>query len=238
MKCSSLYSLPFKCLCLFACITLQVSAAPHQSHASIHAIAKQFMRQHVAASYQQTAKISTGKLDSRLKLHKCSKPLQAFLPRGSRDVGKTTVGVRCVDSKPWSLHLPVTVSIYKNVLISTQQLTRGDIITNADVKLASRDLALLPYGYIGSLQGAVGMKLKRRVLPGTALTPAMVEKPRIISRGQKVTIVAQSGRMQVRMAGKALAHGAVGDRIDVQNTRSKQKFEGIVTAAGEIEVEI
>lgn len=227
-----------KLLLLIMFSSAQSIAAQYQSHASIHAVAKQFMQQRIALTYQQSAKITSRKLDSRLKLRKCSKALRAFLPRGSRDIGKTTVGVKCEDAKPWSLHLAMTVSMYRNVLVSTQQLLRGDIITVNDVKLASRDLSTLPYGYIDKLDAGIGMKLKRRVQAGMAITPSMIDKPKVISRGQKVTIIAQSGRMQVRMSGKALAHGAIGDRIAVQNMASKQKLEGIVIAAGEIRVEI
>ena len=43
--------------------------------------------------------------------------------------------------------------------------------------------------------------------------------------------------MQVRVAGKALAAGAAGDRIAVQNTRSKRKLEGVVTERGEVLVQ-
>jgi flagella basal body P-ring formation protein FlgA len=230
-------------LLFVALLATPVVAGQHQSHASIRSVAKQFMQKHIASrhqqdGYQQQVTITTGKLDSRLKLKLCEKPLQAFLPKGSRDVGKTTVGVKCTGRKPWSMYLPVRVSMYRNVLIATRQLLRGELLQPADVKLASRDLAELPYGYVDDLPASLGMKLKRRVTAGTALTPTMLKKPQVISRGQRITILADSGRMQVRMAGKALAHGAVGDRIAVQNVSSKQKLEGVITASGEVRVKI
>lgn len=215
-----------------------VQAAAYQSHASIYSAAKQFMNRHLTARYRQNAKITVGKLDSRFRLKRCEKPLQASLAKGSRDIGKTTVGIKCTGAKPWSLNLPVRVSLYRNVLVSTRLLDRGAILQAGDVKLASRDLADLPYGYIDDLAASIGMKIKRRINPGTALTPAMLKKPQIISRGQRVTIVADSGRMQVRMSGKALANGAAGDRIQVMNVSSKRKLEGVVTASGEVRVEI
>jgi len=50
--------------------------------------------------------------------------------------------------------------------------------------------------------------------------------------------MAQSGSMLVRMRGKALDHGAVGDRIKVLNIKSRKKLEGIITVTGEVKVDI
>ena len=213
-----------------------VQAASYQSHASIYSAAKRFMQQHVTALHHQDAKITVGKLDKRFRLKRCDQALHTSLSRGSRSIGKTTVTVKCTGRKPWSLTLPVTVSLYRNVLVTTRQLNPGELLQAGDVRLASRDLADLPYGYIDDLAGSLGMKIKRRVNPGTALTPAMLKKPQLVSRGQRISIVADNGRMQVRMAGKALANGAAGDRIAVQNMSSKRKLEGVVTASGEVRV--
>ena len=153
-------------------------------------------------------------------------------------MGKTTVGVKCSGKKPWSLHVPATISIYKNILVAARQLQKGSELTAADVKLKKHDLADVPYGYFEDLKDGIGMKLKRRVLADSVLTPAMLKKQQVISRGQSVTIIAQSGSMVVRMAGKALGNGAVGERIKVMNIKSRKKLEGTVTSSGEVEVEI
>lgn len=213
-------------------------AASYQNHQSIYQAAKSFMSKHLASQDIKNPEIKVGKLDSRLKLNNCRKNLQAFLPKGSRELGKTTVGVKCTDSKPWSLNVPVTISIYKNVLVTTHPLQKGSVLNRDDIKLAKRDLATLSYGYFEDLDSEIGMKLKRRALSGAVLTPSMLVKPQVISRGQKVTIKAVSGRMEVRMAGKALDNGAPGERIKVMNLKSRKKLEGVVTATGEVEVGI
>lgn len=219
------------------CIPVAV-AETYQSHKSIYQTVKSFVRKNFTSQHNQKPEINVGKLDSRLKLKKCNKHLQAFSPKGSRELGNTTVGVKCTGSKPWSLHVPVTISIYKNVLVAARPLQKGTILTEADFKLAKHDLASLSYGYFEDPKAEIGMKLKRRTLAGTVLTPAMLKKPQLITRGQKVTITALSGRMEVRMSGKALGNGAIGDRIKVMNLKSRKKLEGVVTSAGEVEVSI
>lgn len=226
------------CLSLVLSVHPSIAAAASQSHKSIYQTARTFIYNHVASQQGLKPEIKTGTLDSRLKLKKCNKSLRAFLPKGSREMGKTTVGVKCVGSHPWSLHVPVTISLYKNVVVSSRTLRKGDVITVGDVKLTKHNIADLSYGYFVDTKSGIGMKVKRRAVAGTVLTPSMLKKPLIISRGQKVAILAQSGRMEVRMMGKALNNGAIGDRIKVLNIKSKQKLEAVVTSSSEVKVDI
>ncbi len=209
-----------------------------QSHKSIYQVAKKFIRDSTVSKDRGMTKVVTGKLDSRLKLKKCGKSLHAFLPKGSRVIGKTTVGVKCTGAKPWSLNVPITISIYKNVLAAKHSLQKGDILTESDIKLIEYDVSTLSYGYFDHVEAGIGMKVKRHILSEKVLTPSMLKKPQVITRGQKISILADSGRMQVRMMGKALNNGAIGDRIKVMNMKSRQKIEGVVTSAAEVKVDI
>jgi flagella basal body P-ring formation protein FlgA len=225
------------CICITLLVTNAI-AADFQSHSSIHETASQYVMDHVKSIYDTRPVIKPGKLDSRLKLRLCTQPLTAYLPDRNRGIGKTTVSVKCSDHKPWSLHVPVLVSLFKEVLVAKESLPRGKLLEVTDLKQVKYDLARLPHGYISEYSASVGMKLKRPLVAGAALTPNMVEKPRIISRGQRVTILAQVGGIEVRTSGKALAHGTAGQRISVQNIKSKRKLEGTVLASGEVKIDI
>jgi len=222
-------------LCMFIS---NAHAAGYQSHDSIHAAVQLFMTEHTEAVYEQRAEIKNGQLDSRLRLNQCGLPLEVYLPVGSRDIGRLTVGVKCADANPWSLHVPVTVTVYKNVIVTARSLSRGEVLTESDFKRVKYDMSQLPAGYIEDPIYGIGMELKRRLATGVPMTTSMMKKPNIIKRGQQVSIVARAGGMEVRMSGKALAHGAVGDRIRVLNVKSKKKLEGTVTPSGDIKVDI
>lgn len=219
-------------------ITTQVFAINYQSHDSIFKAATDFMQNTMAENALENATIKPGRLDRRLHLKQCDKPLTIFLPRGSRMVGKTTVGVKCEGSKAWSIHVPLTVSVIKPIAVASKLLPRGTILTKADIQMKPVDLSTLPQGYIEKRETVIGQKLKRRISAGTAFSPAMMKKPEKIKRGQRVTILARSGSMEVRMTGKALSSGAVGERIKVVNIASKKKREGIITAKGEIRIDL
>jgi len=51
-----------------------------------------------------------------------------------------------------------------------------------------------------------------------------------------VTLRAQTNALQIRVAGKALMDGALGQRIRVQNTASGRVVEGLVRSAELVEV--
>jgi flagella basal body P-ring formation protein FlgA len=53
-----------------------------------------------------------------------------------------------------------------------------------------------------------------------------------VKKGNQVVILAQIGTLQVRMNGKALSNGAVGERIKVENNSSNRRIEATVIASG------
>ncbi len=63
-----------------------------------------------------------------------------------------------------------------------------------------------------------------------ALAPAF-----LIHRGQQVVLLARSARVEVRVAGVALADARASDHIRVQNLSSQRIVEGIVRPDGVIE---
>ena len=210
--------------------------ADTQAHEEIYAVARSFMQQELAREQLKDATLEIGTLDKRLRLARCEQPLAAYLPRGSRHIGKTTIGVRCMGLKPWSINLTARVDVFRRVLVSVGTLSRGDEVTSGDIMSARRNLASLPHGYLEDTDDTVGMVAKRRILPGTALTPSMLKKPQLVKRGQQVTIVADAGNASVSMMGKALSAGAMGEMIQVQNKSSNRKLQGVVSGPGEVRV--
>lgn len=211
-------------------------AAPVQDHASIRHSAEEFITDVVTASYGQTPDVRAGKLDSRLRLSQCDEPLEAFQPSGGKSIGNITVGVRCSGSTSWSLYVPVKVSIYDRVVAAARPLSRGEVIGTGDVKMVERDLAQLQYGYFNDPAEVAGMEVTRTVAMDAALTNHLVKEPLQVKRGQRVILVANTGGLEVRMAGEALADGATGARIKVRNLSSRRVVDGTVVSATTVQV--
>ena len=207
-----------------------------QSHESIQTTAEAFIAETVSSSHGRSPVVRAGSLDSRLRLKECDEPLEAFQPAGGRPLGNTTVGVRCPGTQPWTLYVPVKVSIHETVVVAARPLSKGMIVKEQDVKLLEKDLAKIRSGYFQDLSEVIGKQVSRTVSMGAAITTSVV-KPQIqIKRGQQIRLVAGSHGLKVQMAGEALADGATGEYIRVRNLSTQKIIEGVVQSATTVEV--
>lgn len=212
--------------------SLAEAVKQHQSHSSIVSAVIQFLEQTTEKHQHPNTQIQVGHLDKRLQLHHCSQPLVAYLAPGAKTVGKTTVGIRCDDIKPWALYVPATVNIFSTVYITSHGLPRGHIIHNRDIEQVEYNLAQLNYGYFSDKSKLIGMQTKRRLTQGRVITPTQVKPPLLIKRGEQVALVSKSSLFTVRMNGQAMMDGAYGDLIRVKNSSSRRIIEGKVTQPG------
>lgn len=205
-----------------------------QSLDGIRAAVRGFLEQQ-AGGYSQ-AEVSVGRLDPRLRLAACPSPLQTTLPEGSRLPGRATVLVRCDGPKPWTLYVQGKVEVFEAVLVAARSLSRGRLLRAEDVKREERPVSNLTSGYFSDPERLVGMKVKRPIRSGMPVGRHMVEARKVVRRGERVTIRAESGSISVRMAGKALTDGAKGDVIEVQNLSSERTVEAVVASPGQVRV--
>ena len=201
----------------------------------LRATAEQFVKTN-ATEPGLTVTAEASPLDPRLRLAPCPQALEAFLPVGGRKLGNTSVGVRCAGA--WSLYVPVRVSALADVIIANRPLQRGAILSAADLRHERRDLATLAYGYVLHSEQAIGKRVTRSLSEGTPLTPNLLSAPQWVKRGERVTVVAQAGGMEVRMNGEALMDGTEGALVRVRNLNSSRVVEGTVIAQGVIQVRL
>ena len=156
--------------------------------------------------------------------------------RGAEIGARSIVGVRCTGSKPWKVYVPVDVIVTKAVVTAARPLPRGHLVAATDVRLIERDVSTMQRGYYANIKALAGLRLKQPVLAGQVITPAMLAADRVIRRGQSVTIVAAGGGINISMGGKALADGALNQRIRVENSNSGRVIEGIVRSPEHVEI--
>lgn len=180
--------------------------------------------------------VEANQLDHRLRLSACHTPLKAKRLSGQRKYGNTTISIRCSGPKPWTVHVPVTVKAYTNVVIVNRPLNRHTPINAEDVTLEERDISSLRSGFFEHLDDVIGRHPKRTLIAGSALSPKDVDSQKIIRQGNSVTIVAKMQGITVRVKGKALGNAAKGESITVRNLSSQRKIEAIAIAPGIVEV--
>ncbi len=180
--------------------------------------------------------VEVGVIDPRLRLARCGEPLKMFYSPGGARSGNTTVGVRCLGPSPWLIYVPARVKLYRDVVVTTRAVPRNVLLGNQHIRLEQRDVSGLTAGYLESPSKALGRVARRPLAIGMIIDPSALENRRLVRRGERVTILANAGRLAVQMKGKALMDGASGDRVRVKNLSSGRIVEGTVSAAGVIYV--
>lgn len=176
-------------------------------------------------------------LDSRLRLPQCANPLSTFTSPGSSALGAISVGVRCSENKPWTIYVRANVSAQKSVPILTRSLSRHTLITEQDIELASRPIQSSTQDIIYDPSQIIGMEAARPLSVGSTVRTNQLRPPKVISRGQQITLIAGDNGLEVRMQGKALKDAAVGERVNVTNLSSGQQVEGIANSDGTVSVQ-
>ena len=182
-------------------------------------------------------RIEVSRPDPRLRLAKCELPLEAVLPRGARIAGNLAIGVRCSGARPWTVYLTASVRVFREVVVVTRPVPRGEPLSSDDLRVEIRDTTTLHGGYLTDPARVVGMLVRRSLAARAVASEASIEEPTLVERGQQVVVVARAGGLEVRGGGKALSDGRHGELIRVRNDRSARVIEAMVMAPGTVVVQ-
>jgi len=200
--------------------------------------AQQFIQGQIPPQKNVDLKIKVDSLDSRLKLANCETPLEAYLPQNSRINARVTVGIRCNSNKPWQLYVPVSIAKITEIYVASNALMKGDIVSAEDLRLVQTDINKLRTRPITNPESIIGMVVKRNISTGSPFSKRYIKLPTIVKRGDAVNIIASTTGLNIRMVGKAMGSGALGQRIRVKNTSSKRMVEAIVVDANTVKVRL
>src|SRR5262245_62405073 len=85
-------------------------------------------------------------VDDRLKLPKCTAPLDVAFERELRG-GQGVVAVSCAGPEGWRLFVPVRAVEQIPVVVTRRAVQAGDVLESDDVALADARSSTRPYGY-------------------------------------------------------------------------------------------
>lgn len=209
------------------------TAADAPSSERVRAFAEQWLQQHYTQPGSRV-QAQAAALDPRLVVAACGVPLSASIANQSRPTPRMSVQVRCAGPDGWSVRVPVALNVFRQVLVASRPLLRGDGVVAADVHAEERDITRLGYGYIESLDQLAGRALARPLAVGSVLTPAALGGRRMVRAGDQVQLIATLGGIEVRASGIALGSGDSGARLRVRNGSSGRVIDAVVRAPGEV----
>jgi len=175
-------------------------------------------------------------LDQRLHLPACEQALDSAISAASQVLGAVSVAISCAGERPWTIYVRTRVTAQQAIPVLVRPLARGSVIAEADLKLINQPLGSGANGMITDPQQIIGMELSRALDAGAIIRVKHLRKPKVIKRGQLVTLVSGANGLEVRIQGKALSDAASGERVSVSNLSSGKRVEGIAHADGTVTV--
>jgi len=133
-------------------------------------------------------------------------------------------------------YVPIRVHWWVNAVVLKQDAPIRSRLMKDMLEVKRMDVA----GHMGlwreKISDLTGMQVTRPMHQGDVVYSTSVKRPPMIKRGDIINIVAQVGPVSVRAAGKALKSGSRGDRLLVQNLRSKQMLQATIVDAHTVHV--
>jgi flagella basal body P-ring formation protein FlgA len=177
-----------------------------------------------------------GPIPPHTQLAKCSRPVRALPASAHHMQDRLTIELQCTDVKGWHFYVPVRIVGISTAVVAAHALIMGTVLQAADLKVEQHDVTDLPLGFLDDPQVAVGLTVSRPVAGGAYVTNQQLVASKAVQRGQSVTLVADAGGMNIRMAGRALTDGLVNQRVRVTNLSSGKVVEGIARSAQVVEI--
>lgn len=118
------------------------------------------------------------------------------------------------------------------VSVLSRPLGRGDIIREADLETLEYKGSNANQAFITDHGDLLGMSLKRAMRAGVPLRESDIMVPKIVAKGDIVTMAFEVPGISLSTRGKSLDDGALGARVRVINTQTNRTVEASVSAPG------
>jgi flagella basal body P-ring formation protein FlgA len=205
-----------------------------QSHESIAETVKSYIAQNINLPGEYEVELIP--LDSRLKLPLCPEPLEAYTTTDIIKGGRTTIGVRCNAEKKWSIFTSAVIKNYQMIVISSQPIQRGEIITRQQLAIEKREVTHLRDDFVTQIEQVENKQATRQLNIGTVLSLRSLAEPRLIKRGDKVVISTTKSDFSIKMNGTAMMDGTKGQLIRIKNQNSGRIINATVIEPGLVSV--
>jgi len=167
--------------------------------------------------------------------------------RGTADVTKlqhdpetgwfsATLAAPSRDEPEVEAHFSGKIERLSEVPVLRDTVRNGMVIGERDIDIITIPSRLLNHDVILRAEDLKGLTPRRMIAAGKPIKEQDVESPRIVERGENVTVIYQNGPLRLTATGKALEYGAKGDIIRVVNNQTSQSIDATVSGKREVTV--
>ena len=160
--------------------------------------------------------VQLGALDPRLRLAPCQRS-EAYLPAGARLLGRTRVGLRCVQGPTlWNVTLPVTVAVYAPAVVLRDALPAGTKLSADHLTSAEIDWGAAAGQAHASAAALIGRELGRPLAAGAPVLATDIKQRQWFAAGETVQVRASGTGFAINTDATALSHGIEGQPVRVR----------------------
>ena len=203
---------------------------------AISELAKALISEKISVPANTKVDISPQIVDARMLPSQCSSPIQVELASDREISRNNTLKVSCNTQElayPWQIYISVRVDILFPVVVTTETLAPGELISPSQVEIRYIEQNSLRGAEFDDPSKLAGVRVKRRVSKDY---PILSNNLCFVCKNDSVSIYVRSNSFELKTAGEALQDGNKGDRIRVKNSSSNKELDAIVTGIGEVEV--
>ncbi|WP_316860044.1 flagellar basal body P-ring formation chaperone FlgA [uncultured Cohaesibacter sp.] len=118
------------------------------------------------------------------------------------------------------------------VPVMTRTVSKGEIVSDSDITLRSTPKQQAILAKPAMMNDIIGMAAKQTIRAGTIANSSYFTPPDMVKRSDTVTIIFETGNLNLSISAKALANGAKGDVIPVQNSQTNRIIRAEVIEHG------
>ncbi len=116
------------------------------------------------------------------------------------------------------------LDVFESVVCAARDLPQGHVLKSRDLCVERRNISKSMDEVVRDAGPLVGFVAKHTVRKGDMVKHWMVEKKPVVTRGDQVTILVESGLLRVTIPGMVLDDGFAGETVAVENGMSNKKI--------------
>jgi flagella basal body P-ring formation protein FlgA len=144
--------------------------------------------------------------------------------------------VRYAATHRFSVWARVKILVPVTHLVAVVDLEPGRAITAEQVRVETHPEFPSTVPVLTSGEGAIGKWPRTKIAAGMAIRAAMLQDPKVVARGDTVTVDVFDGAAHLELEAVAEGSGAVGETISVLNPDSHRHFQARVEGKGKVSV--
>lgn len=128
--------------------------------------------------------------------------------------------------------------ILEEIAVPAHNINKGETLRAEDLKVIKLRQNRIKPNHVTALEKLTNMEAKRSLKEGKPISNREVGLAKLIKKGDMITAVYKTDKMQITAKAEALGDGGLGNKIEAVNTKSKKKVYGTIIDADTIEVNV